>query len=281
MHRAFAWGLAVALLTACTPAVAPLTVATLTTPTAGVIPATETLAPTLEPSPVPATVAATTSDLALGQTVLVTSLDAPEEAADKSFSIETSIPVLTDPTNDPRVTAFNQQVAALVANEVALFKDSLTDLPTPEPNMPGSSLSVQHEALTLGPTLLSVRFSFAYYAQGAAHPGVYFLTVNYDLANGHQLALTDVFLPESSFLERIAEKCKAELTARDIAATLEGADPTLENYRNWNLTPEGLRITFDPYQVAAYAAGPQEITIPWAELQDLLNPVVVNFLPES
>jgi len=39
-----------------------------------------------------------------------------------------------------------------------------------------------------------------------------------------------------------------------------------------NLEAEGLRITFDPYQVAAYAAGPQVLFIPYSELQSISNP---------
>jgi hypothetical protein len=46
----------------------------------------------------------------------------------------------------------------------------------------------------------------------------------------------------------------------------------VENYRNWNITPDGLMITFDEYQVAPYAAGPQTVTVPYSELRGLINP---------
>jgi hypothetical protein len=35
----------------------------------------------------------------------------------------------------------------------------------------------------------------------------------------------------------------------------EGAAPRADNYGAWTITRKGLWITFDPYQVAAYAAG--------------------------
>ena len=49
-----------------------------------------------------------------------------------------------------------------------------------------------------------------------------------------------------------------------------GAGPKPENFRNWNITPAGLKFSFDPYQVGAYAAGPHEVIVPYT----LLNPVL-------
>ena len=64
----------------------------------------------------------------------------------------------------------------------------------------------------------------------------------------------------------------AEISTRDLSPFLEGAAPTPENYKSWNMQPDGLRITFDPYQVAAYAAGPQTVFVPYSELGDIMRP---------
>ena len=69
-----------------------------------------------------------------------------------------------------------------------------------------------------------------------------------------------------------AAYCKEQLNLRDIAYSEAGADPILENYRNWNITADGLLISFDPYQVAAYAAGPQTVLVPYGELQLVIDP---------
>jgi len=45
-----------------------------------------------------------------------------------------------------------------------------------------------------------------------------------------------------------------------------------ENYQNWVLTPDALVFTFEQYQVAPYAAGPQTVTIPLSDVQDILAP---------
>ncbi len=51
-----------------------------------------------------------------------------------------------------------------------------------------------------------------------------------------------------------------------------GAAPDELNYRNWSLTDAGLLISFDPYQVGPYAAGPQEIAVPYADLAVIIDP---------
>ena len=52
----------------------------------------------------------------------------------------------------------------------------------------------------------------------------------------------------------------------------EGAGPTAKNYESWTITPRGLGINFDSYQVAPYAAGPQFVMVPYSTLKDLIKP---------
>ena len=85
--------------------------------------------------------------------------------------------------------------------------------------------------------------------------------------------LDEIFLPGSNYLQKISELCKAELAARNIGfeGFSQGADPLPENYQRWNVSDQGLMITFDEYQVAAYAAGPQVVVIPFGELGGLVD----------
>jgi hypothetical protein len=53
-----------------------------------------------------------------------------------------------------------------------------------------------------------------------------------------------------------------------------GAAPNLDNFTMFNLTDTGLVVTFPPYQVASWADGPKEVTIPWKLVRDILNPRV-------
>jgi hypothetical protein len=58
-----------------------------------------------------------------------------------------------------------------------------------------------------------------------------------------------------------------------------GAGPRADNYRAWSITKKGLWITFDPYVVAAYAAGPQYVLVPYSALKDIIRPdgPIANF----
>jgi uncharacterized protein YecT (DUF1311 family) len=50
-----------------------------------------------------------------------------------------------------------------------------------------------------------------------------------------------------------------------------GAGPNARNFRSFVLKPSELAVFFDSYQVAAYAAGPQEAHIPFAQIRDTLR----------
>ena len=52
----------------------------------------------------------------------------------------------------------------------------------------------------------------------------------------------------------------------------EGAGPDAQNFRSWTISRKGLSMTFDAYQVGSYAAGPQNVLIPYSVLKDLINP---------
>ncbi len=51
----------------------------------------------------------------------------------------------------------------------------------------------------------------------------------------------------------------------------KGTDPTIDNYRHFMFSDEGLEILFPPYQVSSWADGEIKITIPYEEINDLLK----------
>ena len=55
------------------------------------------------------------------------------------------------------------------------------------------------------------------------------------------------------------------------AEWVEGASPKPDNYRVWTLTPRGLAVTFEPYQVGPFAAGAPSVLIPYTEMKDLIR----------
>jgi len=188
------------------------------------------------------------------------------------FTITAQTPQLTG-SDDPRLQAFNQRLNDLVSKEVDMWRQSFLQNTAPTVNN-GSTLDVTYTLVSQIGDLWNFKFDFSFYSDGAAHPGLNSITLNYDLGQGKELALADLFLPNSNYLELLSTYCIAELSKQPFfdSSFSTGAQPTPENYRNWNITPDGLMITFDEYQVAPYAAGPQTVVVPYRELQALINP---------
>jgi hypothetical protein len=206
-------------------------------------------------------------------TVALSSTPFTETGTGPDYTIETNTPVLTGSSLDPRLSPFNDAMAAIVQQEVDLFKENLKDLPV-VPIAMGSFLKVDFAQVSPAGNLLSLKFIISFYSDGAAHPGTNSRTATYDLEAGQFITLDQLFLPGSDYLGTISAYCIAKLQASEIGPVLfaEGAQPTADNYRNWNVTADGLLITFDEYQVAAYAAGPQLVTVPYSELQSIIDP---------
>ena len=124
-------------------------------------------------------------------------------------------------------------------------------------------------------------FTESDYERGAAHPNSSTTVLNYDVKNGKKLALADLFNARTNYLNAISTYCIRELKDRskkdkdsmlDDEMMKSGASARADNYKAWAITKKGLWITFDPYQVAAYAAGPQYVLVPYSALKDLIKP---------
>lgn len=224
---------------------------------------------TVIPSSIPVT--ETTAPLISEQVTLV-SQSAEEKNQTPPFTLKVQIPQLTG-SDDPRVTAFNQQMSGLIAKEVETWRQSFLGNTAPIVTG-GSFLEVTPTLISQAGDLWSFKIDFHFYSDGAAHPGMYSSTFNYDLAQGRKLEFGELFLANSNYLEPIANFCKAELSKQPFfeGPFAEGANPTPENYRNWNITTDGLMITFDQYQVAPYAAGPQVIQVPIDAFRQVIDP---------
>lgn len=176
---------------------------------------------------------------------------------------------------------FNEAARALAAKEVADFRKGVAeyraDYKGAKPEGPGNSLDVGYYVDYADDNLISIGFTEDTYYAGAAHPNHATVVLNYDLKAGRALRLADLFRPGSPYLKTISDYCLRELKGdSDLegAADMidEGASAKLENYRNWLVKRQGLEITFDPYQVGPYAAGPQYVTIPYKALAKIINP---------
>jgi hypothetical protein len=99
--------------------------------------------------------------------------------------------------------------------------------------------------------------------------------LNYDLKAGKVLELSELFKGGSDYLKVISDYCIQILAKRNVGEDQwrrDGAGPKGDNYKSWSLLRGGLLISFDPYQVASYADGPQEVLIPFGALQAIMKP---------
>src|SRR5215217_294442 len=195
------------------------------------------------------------------------------------YEIDARYPQLAGGSN-PNFEKFNQVVRAPVIKEVAEFKKGMQseegEEPPSENSMP-NDLNISYEVALAQDDLISVVYSVGSYYQGAAHPNTFSEVVNYDLKNGKQLKLADLFKPGAKYLQAIANYCIADLKKQKDKGLLDeeiekGAAANAKNYKSWTITRKGLGINFDAYQVGPYASGPQYVLVPYSNLKDLINP---------
>lgn len=193
----------------------------------------------------------------------------------QKFTITASYPQFL-PAGEARVARLNAEVENFVQRTLKGFNRDMVGYD--DGGMGGGQKSffdLTGELAGGGDGIVSLYFNQTAYFAGAAHPNSSGHVINFDLRTGRALRLADLFRPRAPYLREIARHAIAALIeggAIDNDWVRRGAAPQAENYENWNLTPGGLLITFDPYQVASYAEGPQEVLIPYASLPQILIP---------
>ncbi|MDX1660242.1 MAG: RsiV family protein [Gemmatimonadota bacterium] len=132
-----------------------------------------------------------------------------------------------------------------------------------------------YDAWVAAGSILNVEAAASTYGTGAAHPNHHTWTLVWDLESGIELGLADLFEPGSGWIDTLSVRAVTML-CRDLGEGCDdewirsGAGPREENFSAWTVVPDGLRVVFDPYQVASYAAGPQVVVVPWAALAPVL-----------
>ena len=116
---------------------------------------------------------------------------------------------------------------------------------------------------------VSITFEIWNYTGGAGNLDI--MKLNYSLITGQRLGLVDLFEAPETALNLMSAWSRQELARRFSGGHLtqalkDGTAPLVENFSSLTLTPEGIRINFQPYQVAPGAAGAQKVDMPLEEL---------------
>lgn len=188
-----------------------------------------------------------------------------------------TIDVFYPETNSSAVTKYMED---FVTDAVAQFKNDTSWIT--DPNLPKDESSIQ---VSLGIDYTSSRargvqtyiFTDAQ-DTGGAH-GIATTTTFSFLKTGEVVTMKNLFTDETAGMKALSDYAINEIKNRNISDDTwisQGAGPLEENYKSFVVGDEGITIYFDPYQVAAYAAGTQQVTVPFSVLRPYLNPDVIS-----
>lgn len=109
---------------------------------------------------------------------------------------------------------------------------------------------------------------------GGAHGNQVSASFNYDVAGNKVLGWEDLFIPDSNYLALVADYVKNQIQWQGINDDTnwisDGASATPMNYKTFSITPKGILVTFDPYQVAAYAFGMPQVLVPYSVVESAI-----------
>ncbi|MBI1279033.1 MAG: DUF3298 domain-containing protein [Anaerolineaceae bacterium] len=177
------------------------------------------------------------------------------------------------------------EVAKVIDTFITDQQKSFISSYTPDYTLPAHvnnwEMNISNEIYTFSDEIQTVVFNISFYT-GGAHPNSGYTTMTFDVKKGKQLMLSDLFINGEVPYDIIAKLAQEDLKTHlgDMVDPImfdPGTDPNNhDNYKNWALTDKSIIFFFDPYQVAAYAAGPQKVEIPLTTLHTLLVPPFGN-----
>lgn len=188
------------------------------------------------------------------------------------FSIDVTYPQI------PGQDSFNKKVEDIVNNELTNFKEySLENDNAVRQTDPAGyaeypreyTFAMDYYKGTVDENVASFVLNIEEY-EGGAHGAHNLLAINYDLKNNKDIQLADLFSGQPNYLQTISDYCVSDLTKQinqkvgDVSGTWisQGAGPSLENFSIFLINKDNITFYFPEYQVAPYAAGSFQVTMP-------------------
>jgi hypothetical protein len=171
-------------------------------------------------------------------------------------------------SDDPYIKKLNQRIRRLAVDRYQwMLSPSKKDLLRYQTSPGGvNSIDLHYKIVLATESILSIYFISFDYGIGAAHSVITSQTINYDLESHKELKLADLFKPNTKYLEFIALYCMGKLRL-----LRDPLPPKAETFSSWNLTSNGLQLTFDACAIAGCAEGAKEVTIPFSDLEPFLK----------
>jgi len=190
----------------------------------------------------------------------------------EEISIEAKIPEIGNEKIDKELNGFVKKI-------ILDFTQKSPKLPTINGQKPSwkNELWISPKIYECSENIKSVRFD-VYQFTGGAHGMTSIFTKTYNLKTGEEITWDDLFQNEYNPLLTIGPivrhnlKVKLGEMADDKWINKGTSETNLENYKNWVLEKEGLRIIFSYYQVGPRPAGMPEVLVPWEKINSILKP---------
>jgi hypothetical protein len=171
---------------------------------------------------------------------------------------------------DARVASFEKEAEESFNSDIGLPKDIKSTVT--------GSPAIEDE----NDRYVSLFFGAEWYVRGAAHPYHTINTYIFDKKLGTIAGVTDIFKSNTEYLAFLSHYSYGDLVSQsetgdtgftyDKDMLKEGTEGTYDNFHLMLPTKDGLMVYFTEYRVAPYAAGPQQVAIPYAKLKDFINP---------
>ena len=232
--------------------------------------------------------------------LLTAACQKPQSLVSSQTVIESTAPGVNFRVEFPKFTAGStpEVLASLNSLAAVLAQGSSPDVHDPQEEsrqfisaherfkeqFPDSSIvyEIDRRVLVIENTPKYVTFKRTEFANtGGAHPNSTTILKTVLLADGKALDWQTLIAPGSG-PRWLAAIEKAIRQARNIPAgrRLKEAglfDDQLKPPSNFGLTADGVRIQYNPYDIAPYVFGATDVLIPWAEVRPLLNPALAQF----
>lgn len=220
----------------------------------------------------------TTTDMQYGPKKMTIKLVYPRLASSDDSNSEN----VTESVDDSvlKMNSFNEQVTRVINEEIARFKEQVANYADVQKTMDKSKLknrlTIDYSSAVVNlddQPILSIRFVAQGYVSGMKQPFRWYRSLNFDFGDGRELSLSDLFKQDSDYLATIAEYANQILGKKLRGYTpANSMSPSDNQFANWNINLNGIRITFDPDTIAPASYGSQTILIPYTKFKDLINP---------
>lgn len=203
------------------------------------------------------------------------------------YTIQATLPQVSAQSDQEKIQKINQLIEETMNKSLDEFKKNVVELAnTSTPGLPRSAFTLDYTISAFNAKVVSFELHISEYITGAAHPNNFARGFTYDLIHDRQIkTLSDLFRPDAEFLSVLSAISRTDLKEqfKTMGENMDdqihkGTEAKPENFENFVLSVYGIRILFNPDQVAPYAVGMRKVTIATETLKELLPADSVLFL---